>query len=231
MHNILFYFILFIAISCIGWICEMIYTMIETKKITNRGFLLGPYCPLYGMTSILMIFTLDNYKNDIIILFIVSAVICSVVEYITSYLMEKIFKARWWDYSKMPFNINGRVCLLNSLLFGFGAVILLRSIVPFIIVSVGSFSNICFYIISIPLLSLFIIDFVISCNVIFKFKLTVEAIQKDYTGEISNRVRKIIMKQSYPLRRLAIAFPNQVIIGLKKGFLRGKNIIKKGYFK
>jgi Predicted membrane protein len=219
MYNILFYFTLFMIISCIGWFCEMIYTNIETKKLTNRGFLLGPYCPIYGATSLVMLQTLKAYQNDIVILFIVAAVICSIVEYMTSYIMEKIFKARWWDYSNMPFNIDGRVCILNSFLFGVGAVILFNC-VPYIEGSIEAINTTVFYILSISLLFIFIIDFAFSFNVIFKFKLTVEAIQKDYTGEISSRVRKIIMKQSYPFRRLVTAFPNQMIIGLKKRFFR-----------
>ena len=117
MLNIKIYFLLFLTYSIFGWIMEMIVTLITDKEIVNRGFLIGPYCPIYGTCSILMILLL-NRITDSILLFVLSIIICSVGEYLTSYLMEKIFKARWWDYSRMKFNLNGRICLRNCLFFG-----------------------------------------------------------------------------------------------------------------
>lgn len=216
MYQFLIYFTLFIIISCAGWLIEIIYTAIKKRIFTDRGFLLGPYCPIYGITSLLMMATLKDYANDIIVLFVMAAVICTIMEYITSYIMEKLFKARWWDYSDIPFNINGRVCLSNSILFGLGAVILLKFASPFLVDKVTHFPVPAFYYIASILLIIFTIDVILSANVILRFKHTVENMQKDHTGEISDRVRKVIMEKSYPLRRLVMAFPNQVIIGLKK---------------
>lgn len=222
MYNFLFYFSIFIIISFLGWICEIIYIFIETKEITNRGFLIGPYCPIYGSVSVIMFILLEKYQNDLVVLFFLSSIICTVAEYITSYVMEKIFKARWWDYSHMKFNVNGRVCLLNSILFGFGAIILFKLVMPFLIPLLHQIPHNIFFFISGALLSLFVLDLSVSCNIIFKFKHTVENIQKDYTGEISEKVRKILMEKSYPLRRLVLAFPNQIIHGIKKSIWRKK---------
>ena len=222
MKFFLFYFSLFIIISFLGWICEIIYIFIETKKISNRGFLIGPYCPIYGAVTVLMFILLKKYQDDLLVLFVLSSIICTIAEYITSYVMEKIFKTRWWDYSHMKFNLNGRVCLLNSILFGFGAIILFKIILPFIVPLLYKIPNNIFFFISGALLSIFVLDLCISCNIIFKFKDTVENIQKDYTGEISEKVRKVVMEKSYLLRRLVLAFPNQIIHGIKKSIWRKK---------
>ena len=77
----------------------------------NRGFLIGPCCPIYGCGCLLFILILPKYLDDPIVLFILAATICSVLEYITSWIMEKLFNTRWWDYSKRRFNLDGRVCL------------------------------------------------------------------------------------------------------------------------
>ena len=110
------YFLLFIIYSFLGWLIEIIVCSISEKHFTPRGFLIGPYCPIYGFASIIMITLLNKYFNDPLIVFILSAIIASVLEYFTSYIMEKIFNARWWDYSDRKLNINGRICLENSVL-------------------------------------------------------------------------------------------------------------------
>ena len=117
MFNIKILFLLFLTYSFLGWVMEMIVTVIEDKEIVNRGFLVGPYCPIYGVCSIAMILLLNKVTNPVL-LFVLSIIICSVGEYLTSYILEKIFNARWWDYSNMKFNLNGRICLRNCFFFG-----------------------------------------------------------------------------------------------------------------
>lgn len=212
MNKFLFLFLLFIIYSFIGWLIEMTYVSIKSKKIYNRGFLIGPYCPIYGVSALLMILLLSKYKNDFVILFLVGIVISSFLEYITSYLMEKIFKARWWDYSNKPFNIDGRVCLINSLLFGILCILLVVFINPFIVNSLNkipsSFINIIAYI----LMILFIIDFTVSFKIIFNIKKSTYNIRHDYTSEISDKVRETLMKKSKSFNRILKAFPNFRII-------------------
>ena len=129
--NIKLYFILYIIYSFIGWVIEVIATSKDNKGFVNRGFLIGPYCPIYGTCALLMILILPNQEN-IFLLFLMSLLICSISEYLTSYVMEKLFKARWWDYSSRRFNLNGRICLKISLGFGLLGVILVRYVNPFI---------------------------------------------------------------------------------------------------
>lgn len=127
------YFLYFILYSIIGWCIEMIYCRICQGKWVDRGFLFGPYCPIYGFGAIILILSLKPFDNNPLILFILSLILTTVLEYITSYVMEKLFNAKWWDYSHLPLNINGRVCLLNSLEFAILSLFLIYIIHPKVI--------------------------------------------------------------------------------------------------
>lgn len=111
------YFLWLMIYSIIGWIYESTLCSITNKKLINRGFLNGPYCPIYGSGAILVILILGRIKNPVLLFFLGALVTCS-LEYLTSYVMEKLFHARWWDYSQRKFNINGRVCLIGAVVFG-----------------------------------------------------------------------------------------------------------------
>ena len=197
------YFALFIIYSFIGWLMEVILTIIQDKKIINRGFLIGPYCPIYGTGCLLLITLLNKYKNDPITLFIMSIVICSILEYTTSYVMEKLFKARWWDYSRFKFNINGRICAETMIPFGILGVLVVYYINPFLIKIINT-NTILFTITAL----IFVTDVCISFGVITSLKTTINDITKDSTEEITKRVREIIKQKSYFQRRLVKAFPN-----------------------
>ncbi len=128
--RIIDYVLYFFFYSFVGWFFESCYCSWRPKKWINRGFLRGPLCPIYGTGTIVMMVTLiplrslteHMYLNELII-FIAGMVVCDTVEFITSYLMEKLFNARWWDYSGMKFNIQGRICLTHTLYWGTGACI------------------------------------------------------------------------------------------------------------
>ena len=111
---------LFLIYSFIGWIVEVSAFLIQDHKFVNRGFLIGPVVPIYGTGGILITILLTKYQSDPIVLFCMAVIVCSILEYLTSYVMEKIFKTRWWDYSNKKFNINGRICLEGLILFGLG---------------------------------------------------------------------------------------------------------------
>ena len=116
--------IIFFFYSVVGYIVEVTSCSIKSKKLTlSRGYLIGPYIPIFGFGGLFMTTLLSKYQNDILSLFINSMVYCCLLEYITSLVLEKIFKLRWWDYSDRRFNINGRVCLENGILFGIAGII------------------------------------------------------------------------------------------------------------
>lgn len=207
MFDLKVLFLLFIIYSVTGWIIEVIATYPDTKCFVNRGFLIGPYCPIYGNCAIAMILLLHNIE-DPILLFILSIIICSVGEYVTSYLMEKIFHARWWDYTKNKFNLNGRICLVNSLAFGVLGFLLIKFVNPFVVGLITKLSptimNILFY----TMLILFLIDNVISFKVIFKIKnMSVKYVHLDNTKEITEKVKKIL-SDNVLAKRVFKAFPN-----------------------
>lgn len=188
------YFLLFIIYSMIGWAIEVLLQFIEKKRLINRGFLIGPYCPIYGFGAVVMTLILDKYQDNLIILFGMSMLICTVLEYLTSYIMEKLFKARWWDYSQKKFNLNGRVCLENSVLFGLGGVILLKFTNGFFLSLINDLSTGVRDFISLGVLIILLVDTIVSYITIYGFKKIAKGEEEkgDSTEEISNKVRETI---------------------------------------
>lgn len=123
--NIVDIFLYFIFFSFVGWAYECLISLIRDHKIVNRGFLNGPYCPIYGCGAVLFLGICQVIKQPIAVFFVGGATACA-LEYLTSYLMEKIFKARWWDYKDYPLNLNGRICLYGFLIFSAGAILTLH---------------------------------------------------------------------------------------------------------
>ncbi len=128
--DFIYYFLFFIIYGFIGWVYESTLCSITQKKFVNRGFLSGPICPIYGFGAIAAILALYQKTDNIFIIFLSSMAIMSLIEYLTSWLMEKIFHMRWWDYSDRPFNISGRIYLLGSLVFGALSTLLVTIVHP-----------------------------------------------------------------------------------------------------
>lgn len=190
MKQIEIYFLLFILYACIGWIIEITCKFINEKHFINRGFLIGPYLPIYGYGALFITLTLTKYKNNIIILFLIGMLWCSILEYITSYIMEKIFKARWWDYSTYPWNINGRICLVNTLFFGIGGVFIIQIINPIVLPLLKTITPSSMHYICTFLFLILFIDTIISCNIIAKFSKNANCILQDRSEELSLFVKK-----------------------------------------
>lgn len=125
-------FLYFLFYSFTGWVYETLLCSVKERRFVNRGFLTGPYCPIYGCGALIDVVLLRPFSNPLV-LFLLSMALCSVLEYITSYLMEKIFHARWWDYSHMKFNLNGRICLLGALAFGAMSLVLVLFLHPLVV--------------------------------------------------------------------------------------------------
>lgn len=216
MEKFSLYFILFLIYSFMGWSIEVVNSLISEKKFVNRGFMLGPYCPIYGYSAIIMVLYLDQYRDNVLTVFLLAVVVCSVVEYLVSYVMEKLFNARWWDYSNRKFNINGRVCLTNAFLFGILGVILVYFINPFLYGLLSKVNTKVLMIISIILLVLFVIDFITSMGVTCKLKNSMKRIKKDSTEEMNKKVKEVIESKILN-RRIFKAFPSFKIniIGIK----------------
>lgn len=125
-NNVILYFIIY---SFLGWCLESVYKTIIFKKPTNSGFLYGPFCPMYGIGAVIMLFA-SQISNNIFVIFIMATLIFTAWEYIVAVILEKLFKTKYWDYSKLKFNFQGRICLKNSIYWGILGVLLIFIIQP-----------------------------------------------------------------------------------------------------
>lgn len=201
------YILIFFIYAIAGWIMESTMISIKNKKFVNRGFLIGPICPIYGYGVVLITVVLKKYQDDIVVTFFMSIIICGVLEYLTSFFMEKIFNARWWDYSKRKFNINGRICLENLVLFGIASCFIVYIVNPFIMQKIELIPELVQNIVIVVLLLIHLIDNIVSYKIILNLKRVSNEIE-DNTIEISEKVRKIIHNKSIFHRRLINAFPD-----------------------
>lgn len=119
-HIVLWFF----TYSILGWMVESIYMSICNRKITNRGFIKGPICPIYGVGALTVYFVLKPFEGNYILLYIFGAVLATTIEYFTARIMTKAFGAVWWNYSNKPFNYKGILCLESTIAWGFYTVML-----------------------------------------------------------------------------------------------------------
>ncbi|NTU88330.1 MAG: putative ABC transporter permease [Actinobacteria bacterium] len=163
------YIVYFFIYSFIGWAYESIYCSIIERRVINRGFLNGPFCPIYGAGAIADILLLGTIQNPLV-LFMTGAVVASILEYLTSWLLEMIFHAKWWDYSHMGFNLNGRVCLLGAVVFGAFAVTLILFIHPVTIRLIGLIPRLTIDLVALVCLLALGIDLTVTVLGILNFK-------------------------------------------------------------
>ncbi len=215
--DIRIYFLLFIIYAVAGWCIEVIGKLIQYKKFINRGFLIGPYCPIYGYGALLITFLLKNYTNDPIVLFVMAITICGTLEYLTSYFMEKIFKARWWDYSQRKFNLNGRICFGTIIPFGLLGLFIMYVSNPFLLSKIELLPEIWLNILFWTLLVIYLVDNVIS-GIVMKYIKKAEMLvgrDLDNTEEITLKVKEILQNKSILHRRLVNAFPKLQAVKIK----------------
>jgi len=189
------YICIFFTYAFLGWCMESIGGYFKTGKFVNRGFLIGTYCPVYGYGVCLITLILSNYVDDIFILFGMSIIICGCLEYFTSWIMEKLFKARWWDYHNRKFNINGRICLETLFPFGILGTVLLKFFNPVILNFYGMIPQNILRLILICFVSSFVVDSFVSFVIIMNFKKTAKQVEdevvKDNTEEMSTLVKEV----------------------------------------
>jgi len=149
----------FIIYSLIGWFVEVIFAAIKYRELVNRGFLNGPYCPIYGAGVLVVIICLSALKDNILPLFIAASLLTTLLEAVVGVALHKIFNKKWWDYTHEPFNFKGYVCLRASLIWGFGCVIVLKFIHPYIFKFVNIIPSVYANIFIIIIAALIILDF------------------------------------------------------------------------
>ena len=127
-YSILYFFVY----GFLGWCTEVIFAAFKQHRFVNRGFLNGPICPIYGVGVTLVIACLEAFQSNLLLLYISSVILVTVLEGVTGWAMDKLFHNKWWDYSKLPFNIGGYVCLLFSLIWGVACVFIVYFVHPLI---------------------------------------------------------------------------------------------------
>lgn len=127
-YTILYFFVY----GFLGWCTEVIFAAFKQHRFVNRGFLNGPICPIYGVGVTLVIACLEAFQSNLLLLYISSVILVTVLEGVTGWAMDKLFHNKWWDYSKLPFNIGGYVCLLFSLIWGVACVFIVYFVHPLI---------------------------------------------------------------------------------------------------
>lgn len=133
MRESIYYFILYFFIyGFLGWCTEVAFAACKERRFVNRGFLNGPICPIYGIGVGVVVQFLSGFQSNFILLYLTSIVLVTVLEWLTGFILEKVFHNKWWDYSNMPFNLNGYVCLLFSLIWGVACVVIVDFIHPLI---------------------------------------------------------------------------------------------------
>lgn len=193
------YVLYFFFYSAVGWLGESIYCSVGARKWVNRGFLKGPMCPIYGTGALAMTITLTPVKNldirvpmfghDVLItpllVFIAGMVVCDIVEFITSVLMEKLFHARWWDYSNKKFNIQGRICLGHTFYWGIASILFLYLVHPIVVQCFSQLLDSAAIIIFACVLAIFLVDLVFAVYRALDVRKVMDKI-KGFSDTLSN---------------------------------------------
>lgn len=210
------WFCYFAFYSFFGWLCETAYCSLIQRRFINRGFLNGPFCPIYGFGAICVLLLLSRYSDDLLALFVLSVAATGVIEYMTSVLLEKIFHLSLWDYTERKWNVNGRVCLANAVLFGLLSVLMVKVIHPHIVNLLGGLPSTFFYVFMGILSLCFTYDLLITVRTILHINreagLHQEALEKlgqlrdEYIEKIRGGARNRIQD------RLLRAFPRLALL-------------------
>lgn len=158
-HYSILQWMLFFYIYCFfGWIIESTYVSVCTGNWVNRGFMRGPVIPIYGTGAIIILFAVIPFRTSLILVFIIGTIAASVLEFVTGFVMERIYKVRYWDYSDKPFNLCGYICLFNSLCWGVLSILLIYLVHSWVEKGVLFLNDMVLLSIDSGISSLFIVD-------------------------------------------------------------------------
>ena len=229
MYQISHIFMKFILFSLFGYIAEMVMCIIVDREITNRGFFCGPIIPIYGFGSMFLIFFLERFWDEPLVVFIFGILITTILEYMTSYLLEKIFHNRWWDYSQNKFNINGRICLLNSFLFGLGALVVIYLANPTFNDFLNQMNQTSLIVSSIIIAIIFVFDVIYSCVVAYNLRnqiIVFSELKNEKLAKIPGMLEQLLKRRVKKIRK----YPNRLLKAfpyLKKSNEKEFEIIRK----
>lgn len=226
---------IFIIYAFLGWCTEVSFAAVDTGKFVNRGFLNGPYCPIYGCGVVIVVMVLTPLKENLFFLFLGSMLLTTVLEYITGFVLEKVFHNKWWDYSDKPFNIKGYVCLKFSILWGLACTFIMKVLHPGIYKFITIIPHIIGLVLLVLIMTVFMIDLGVTVSTILKFnkhlslmcevaekmhKLSDELGEDIYEGvttikekseeyeELREKYKKLLSEKKFGFKRLLKAFPD-----------------------
>ena len=202
--------VLFFCYSVAGWCMEVTLKYIQFHRFINRGFLIGPYCPIYGSGAVVVTVLVGGLIGNAsyIVTFLASFVLCGALEYFVSWYMEKLFHARWWDYSQKPMNLHGRIWIGNLILFGIGGVAIVKLIDPFLMKWIHMIPQWILYSLSGAIVMLMIWDNIVSHIAFNLVKKEIDGVEADNSEEVSTKVRALLREDPVLLRRIGEAYPN-----------------------
>ena len=219
----------FMIYAVVGWMVEVAYAAVETGKLSNRGFLNGPLCPIYGFGMVIVIFALRPFNKNIPILFAGSFMLTSVLEFITGAVLEKLFNTKWWDYSDKPFNIMGYVCLKFSIGWGIGGVFIMRIIQPGVAKFVSKIPNTPGKVICAIYMISFVCDAAITVRDMVKFGMKLKSMEMLTTQlrSISDSMAQGIFEGVVTTQKSMDEFKDGVAEYTKEGIEKTKEGIEK----
>ena len=211
LSHLFFQYVLLVMIfSILGWSMEVILKYIEFHRFINRGFLIGPYCPIYGAGAVLVTMMVHLFSREdagYVDAFFISFVFCGALEYFVSWFLEKVYHARWWDYSHRPMNLEGRIWIGNLVLFGLGGDIISLFFAPAIFSAADHMNPTLLHVICIVFLCILASDVVTSHFVTNAVRTAGNKMIGDNTEEITKEIRRFLHDKSFLHRRLLDAFP------------------------
>lgn len=213
MEEILHLILLFFFYSFLGWCMEVVLKYIQFHRFINRGFYTGPICPIYGYGAILITLTIQwisPFESAVGTTFAISFTLCGLLEYFTSYFMEKRFHARWWDYSNKPMNLHGRIWIGNLVLFGLGGVAVIHILNPVLLSFLNSFSLLTKEVVLTAFIAVFAADYVLTHFMMKLIKSGIERSEADSTEAMNREIRLLLSNRNIFYRRFADAYPNVI---------------------
>lgn len=218
MYTVSLLLLYYFFYSSLGWLCESIYCSIGEKKWVNRGFLTGPLCPIYGTGAVVFIVCLGPLKEypipvsvfgltfsiTPVLVLLAGMVLADMVEFATSVIMEKLFHARWWDYSEKPFNIQGRICLQHTMYWGIFTIVFLYLIHPFFQTYAERIPEKTVYIILSVVLLLFVLDLINAVRTAMDVKKVMDKVRKltDTISKTAKDMRQSVETKTAYARRM-----------------------------
>lgn len=201
---------LFFIYSFLGWVTEVFLKYLQYHRFINRGFLIGPYCPIYGAGAVLITVgqgMLSSFERSWAMSFLIAFILCGLLEYATSYILEKYFHARWWDYTQKPMNLHGRVWIGNLILFGLGGVAIAEILNPRFLTLASRIDPFFFTAVLTAVAVLFLADVLMSYFIMNLLKRGVEESRSDKSEEIAAEVRYLLENRSVFHKRIMDAYP------------------------